>query len=308
VKPVQENDLLDIFEQVKNWGRWGAEDERGTLNLVTAEKIRQAAGLIEAGHPVSCGGMDFTPSVINATPPTHYMIAGGDIAQDDYGVARDYFGIPPHGPGCTHLDALCHVFFRGRMYNNRPASMVTSAGAMANSILAASSGITTRGVLLDIPRLRDVPFFGPEQPVRAAELDDAERKAGVSVTDGDALIVRLGRLVRRRELGAGAERVDGRVHFPGLHPDCLPWLHARGVSLLVSDAGQDALPSGYQHARAPIHIGALVFMGLHLLDQAILEDLAQECVRRQRWEFYFTVAPLTVPGGTGSPVNPLAIF
>lgn len=299
-----------IFEEVKNWGRWGADDERGTLNLVTPAVVADAVSVVQAGVTIGCGSLDLLQTAVNPAPAQRFMTLVPDTQSADYGICRDYLAFAPHGPGITHLDALCHVFYKGQMYNGRPASLVTSAGAGANSIAAVRDGVVTRGVLLDIPALRGVEFVDPAEPIRVDELVEAEERFGVVVKPGDALLVRVGRFARRRRLGLEAERLEGRRHLrlAGLDIDCLPWLKERGVALMVSDAGHDALPSPFGPEISPIHIGCLVFMGLYLLDNAQIDELANVCMDRGRWSFLFIVNPLNIEASTGSPVNPLAVF
>lgn len=300
----------EIFEQVSNWRRWGAEDELGTLNLITPEVRSRAMSCVHHGATVGCGVLDLQGSAANPAPALRFVTLAPDTQVDDYGICRDYLAFAPHGPGITHIDALCHVFYKGLMYNGRSAALVTSAGASVNSISALRDGIVSRGVLLDIPALRGERFIDPGEPVQATELDEAERRFGVTVGEGDALLVRVGRLARRELLGIEAEHIEGSRHLrlAGLDIDCLPWLRDRGVALMVSDAGHDALPSPFGPAVSPIHIGCLVFMGLYLVDNARLDALAGECADRGQWSFLLTVNPLNIDACTGSPVNPVAVL
>jgi kynurenine formamidase len=297
-----------MFERISNWGRWGADDERGTLNEITPDKVREAALLVEDGLVVSCGGIDTRPSPSNLAPPQHHMLMTGDSAAEGYGQARDFIGIAPHGPATTHLDALCHVFYDGVMYNGRPSSLIKSSGAEANAIDAIRDGVVTRGILLDLSAIGGSDYLTPERLITPADLDAAERAAGVQVGPGDALLIRVGRHRRVEVEGPEVERKDGRTRMAGLDVGCLPWLKERDVALLGSDAAHDALPSGYTRPSAPIHIGALVYLGLHLLDNGRFDRLAEACRARDRWEFLFSIAPLPIARGTGSPVNPQAIF
>jgi kynurenine formamidase len=297
------------YEAVSNWGRWGRDDERGALNLITDEHVRRAAATVSAGTVVACGYVDEAPSVLNTEPPLHHMLAAGDGPEEGCGIAADFIGLAPHGATTTHIDALCHIFFDGQMYNGRPSSLVRSTGAEANSIAALAGGVVTRGVLLDIPRVRGTDFAEPAEPVLPAELDAAAAAAGVNVEPGDALIVRVGRAPRRARYGIEGERdADGNRCIAGLHRDCLPWLHDHGVAILGSDGGNDALPSPHTRERMPIHVGCIVFMGVHLIDNMVLEALRAKCQELGRAEFLFSVAPLTFARATGSPVTPLAVF
>jgi kynurenine formamidase len=301
----------EIFEKVKNWGRWGAEDQAGALNLITPAKRAAAAKLVKTGEIVSCAReLPVQPNAENPTPALHMMIAAAD-ACDASGVpgleaSMDFVGVAFHGMAVSHIDALCHVFVRGQMYNGFPASDVKSIGALRNSIMVAREGIVSRGVLLDIPRLRGVPFLPGSERITLDELAAAERAQNVRVEPGDVLLVAGGRDARREREGPWAPLEGG---LAGLHPECIPWLHERDVAVLGSDGVSDPLPgSGIERWPIPVHQCTLVAMGVHLLDNLMLGRLLEACARHRRWEFLFVVAPLRVDRGTGSPVNPIAVF
>ncbi len=303
--------MQEIFEQVKSWGRWGAQDEAGALNLITPEKRATAARLVRDGEVVSCAReLPVTPSSENPTPALHMMIAAGD-ACDASGVpgleaAMDFVGVAFHGMAVSHIDALCHVFVNGKMYNGFPASDVKSIGALRNSIMVAREGIVSRGVLLDIPRLRGVRYLELGYAITPEELSAAEAAQNVRVAQGDVLLVATGRDARRQEFGPWSAVEQG---LAGLHPECIPWLRERDIAVLGSDGVSDALPNNSAAGwPIPIHQCALVAMGVHLLDNLQLARLADACARHQRWEFLFAVAPLRIDRGTGSPINPLAVF
>jgi len=303
--------LERLFESVKNWGRWGPDDERGALNYITKDLRAAAARLVRDGEAVSCS-LEFPvlPGPDNPTPAQHHMVLAGD-APEGSGVphletALDYIGIACHGMATSHIDALCHVFVRGKMYNGFSASDVKSTGAARNSIMAARDGIVTRAVLLDLPRLRGVPWLEPGSAVERAELEAAERAQNVSVAEGDVLLVGTGRDARRKALGAWDPIGVG---LAGLHPSCIPFLHERRIAVLGCDGTSDPLPgSAVEGWPIPIHQCCLVAMGVHLLDNLELGRLAAACAARERWEFLYSVAPLRIERATGSPVNPVAIF
>jgi kynurenine formamidase len=304
--------MRDIFEKVKNWGRWGSEDQRGALNLITAEKRAAAAALVRSGETVSCAReLPVAPSPENPTPALHFMARAGDAcAIEGTGgleACMDFVGVAFHGMAVSHIDALCHVLVEGRMYNGRPASAVKSTGAEAGSILAAAGGgIVGRGVLLDVPRLRGVPWLEGDDCVAPEELVAAEEGAGLRVGEGDILLVSTGRDARREARGPWNPNEGG---LAGLHPECIPWLRERDVAVLGSDGVSDPLPGNAAAGwPIPVHQCTLVAMGVHLLDNLALGALADACARHGRWEFLFTVAPLRIAGGTGSPVNPIAVF
>lgn len=314
---MTEEALVQFLPKLSNWAVWGKDDQRGTLNYVTPEHRRRAMASVKSGRTLSCALPIETAAPASPGNAVHWnILLGGDqVPPSGTGVASDFIGLAPHGIMHTHLDALCHIFFDALMYNRRTPAMVTSAGAQANAVTAAGEGIVTRGLLLDIPRLRGVDYLEQQEPVRRAELEAAEHAAGVRAEPGDAVLLRVGRHARVRALGpscerqgAGHERQGDHRVLPGMDPDCLSWLHERKIALLGSDGVSDVLPSPYRRVRLPIHVGALVFMGLHLLDNAMLDELAAACAARGSWEFLFMLAPLKIKGGTCSPVNPIALL
>jgi kynurenine formamidase len=196
------------------------------------------------------------------------------------------------------------VFHEGKIYNGYPIESVTAHGATKLGIHHLRQGIVTRGVLIDIPRLREIDALEPGSPIYPDELEAAEAQTGVTVGSGDLLLIRTGRWSWRAEYGPWSA---GEL-MAGLDASCLPWLHARQVAALGSDGVSDVLPSGVDGVAMPIHTTALVAMGLHLLDNLDLEGLATACAEENRSAFLVTVAPLVLRRGTASPVNPIAVF
>jgi kynurenine formamidase len=298
------------FESVKNWGRWGDDDQRGALNYITPQRRARAAATVRDGVTVSCS-LDFpvAPSIENPMPALHHMVVAGDACTTlgpGLQSALDFIGISFHGMATSHIDALCHVFVDETMYNGYPASDVKSIGAQKNDIMAARDGITGRGVLLDVPRLHGRPWLELDERILPADLEAAERAQRVSVEEGDILLVATGRDARRAKFGPWSPTGKG---LAGLHPTCIPWLHERRIAALGSDGISDGLPGlEIPEWGVPVHQCCLVAMGVHLLDNLDLSRLAAACAERERWEFLFAVSPLRVRGGTGSPVNPIAIF
>jgi kynurenine formamidase len=292
--------VAEFHRSLSNWGRWGPDDQLGTLNTITPAKRTAAAGLVASGHAVSCARpLPTEPAVDNPKPVLHHMIG---TASEGYG--GDFFGMAPHGYSVSHIDALCHIFHQGRIYNGAPAERVTAHGAEALSIDALRDGIVSRGILLDVPGRRGVPWLEAGEPIHPQDLEEAERAAGVRVEPGDVLFVRTGRWALREERGPW----DPHESLAGLQAACLPWLRERDVAALGSDGVSDVVPSRSGAFRLPIHSVAIVAMGLHLLDNLDLEDLARACRAAARWEFLVTIAPLVLVGGTASPVNPIALF
>jgi kynurenine formamidase len=300
-------DLDAMYESLKNWGRWGVDDQRGALNHLTDERRAAAAGLVRSGQATSLAhDLGTEPSSENPNPAHHHMLASGD-ARDANGIpgyeaARDYIGLDVHGLFTTHVDALSHMFVRGQMYGGRPASDVRSDGARSNTVLSMADGVVGRGVLLDVPRALGVDFLDVGQVITVADLEAAEQAEGVTVEPGDVLLVAWGREARR----AAKKTFDG---FSGLHAECLPWLHERQVAVLGSDGISDPMPFvGTPDWPFPVHQIGITAVGLHLIDNMALARLAERCATAGRWEFLFTMAPLRIARGTGCPVNPLAVL
>ncbi len=302
-------DVDALAQQLSNWGRWGADDERGALNFITPETAAAAATLVRDGATVSCAlELAKTPAADNPTPVMHMMTLAGDASGQSrlQGIEStgDYFAIAPHGMANTHLDALCHILDQGKMYNGFEASEVLSTGAMRNAITAGEDGIVSRGVLLDIPTLRGVDWLEPGAPIGVADLEAAEQRQNVRVRSGDILLVRTGRDSRREAEGAWPP-FEG---LAGLTLETLPWLREREVAILGCDGVSDMIPSNVEGSPLPIHHIIITYMGVHLIDNARLGPLAAACAERSRWEFLLTIAPLRLAGGTASPINPIALF
>ena len=255
--PAQDDLLKWMSSDLRNWGRWGDDDQRGTLNHLSPEKTLQAVNLVSEGVTVSCARpVDFKASIDVPRPPQHFMVSAGDSFRrgesQDRQVAMDYFGMIFHGHTVTHIDSLAHFFWDGQTYNGRPSSVVSTAeGATEFDVMAGSGGIVTK-------------IVGP-----------------VDVW------------------------VDGSA---GPSPEILPLLHEREVAVMGSDTGNDVGPNPYERFTNPVHQVGIVSMGLWILDNAWLDDLAEACEQRGRWEFMISILPLKLPTVTGSPVNPIVIF
>jgi kynurenine formamidase len=308
-------EVLRWFETLSNWARWGADDELGTLNLITPAKRLQAAGLVREGRVISCARqIEYEPAADNQFPARHFMLRSGE-SQSAQSVGRvgamDAFLLQPHGLAMTHLDAPCHSLVRSdpskpwTMFNGKPATRVTTAdGAMIGSIELAGGGIISRGVLLDIPRLRGVKWLEASEPVMPQDLEDAQAAQGVRVEPGDVLFVRTGFPRRRAELGP-RPATEG---ICALQAACLPWLREYDVAVVGADTGNDVMPSQYPDLGLPIHGVGMGAIGLWILDNPDYEALAETCAELGRWEFQAVIAPLKLVNATGSPVNPLAVL
>jgi kynurenine formamidase len=297
-------------ERFSNWGRWGADDELGTLNLITPEVRRNAATLVRDGRTVS---LSLTVGQGRAALPSGFE---QQMHINPVGSA-DTIRITFHGWTVTHLDSLCHIFTGegGQLYNGRPASDVTEDGALSHSVEPFSGGIVTRGVLYDVARHRGVDHVPLDAPVHGWELLDIAQAQGVEPRPGDAVVIRSGGPAFYAAHPEFATRQFGQM--PGVHASALEFLYEYDASLLVWDL-LDAGNQGYRSRRfkpddassysVPLHEIAIPYMGMPLLDNADLDELSETCAELGRSEFMLMVAPLRVRGGTGSPVNPIAVL
>lgn len=292
--------LRSLIDRVSNEGRWGPEDELGTLNHITPERVVAAVRLVRTGEVVSLAhDIDTHRTEKNRFPATHMMIYMGPEAV----TAADQVTIVPHSFTVTHVDAVSHGVLDGRVYNGRRASeVVQRTGLTRGSVLAMSSGFVTRGVLLDVAAAHGVDWLDAGTAVTPDDLDRASKHGGIAVGPGDAVIVRVG--LGAREGVLGAEDVTVRA---GLVPECLQWMYERDVAVYGGDCF-DLLPGADPDIPWAFHQIGLAAMGLALVDNMEVEVLAGTCRRERRWEFLLAVSPLRIPGGTGSPVNPLAVF
>jgi kynurenine formamidase len=300
-----------IFESVKNWGRWGPDDELGTLNYITPARVREAAGLVKSGRRASMAiPINTVAGPDNAGPAIHLMVQGHDIDEGTNGprFALDYLGMAFHGDCHTHVDALCHISYKGLTYNGKAASsVVTSRRAEALDIDAVATGLVGRGVLLDIPRHRGVKWLEPGEAVTRAELEACEAAEGVHLGEGDVLVFRTGHHRRRLEKGAWDNGPQGEGKA-GLHVDTIPWMHERRIAAFLPDGDGETVPSTVTGMLDPIHPLQITAMGMLAADSLQLEDVAEACRDEGRFEFMVVGLPLRLPGGTGSPWNPIAIF
>jgi kynurenine formamidase len=312
-KPTSD-EVIGYFDSLSNWGRWGADDRLGTLNLITPERRKEAAALVATGEVVSLSrnidpknadplksGLGVVQRFMELGEVSHHL--GKGIRFD--GIS-EYVGIVGHGSQ-THLDGLAHYSWDGKNYNGFDAADTTSVGGAGKlSIHDASDGIITRGVLLDIAGLHGVPWLDAGYPIMPDELAAAEKRQGVTVRDGDALIIHTGHVARAFQ----ADSLELGGPQAGLHAACLPYLRERDIAVLGSDCIQDVQPSGFDtfDLLRPIHAVALVALGLWLIDNVELTELARTCEERQRWEFLFTMLPWRFVGVTACATNPVAVF
>lgn len=319
--PPSREEVLEYFGSLSNRGRWGDDDELGTLNLITPAHRVAAAASVEEGTVVALG-MDLDPrdpdplsrgTEVALEPITYRM---GRMT-----AARERFTLVAHG-SLTHLDSLAHIGWDGEFYNgNATDDVLGPNGVTRLSVAAARDGIVTRGVLLDIAAARGQEWIENGDGIYPEDILAAEERQGVCLGQGDAVICRTGYLAR-----ALAGIADSHYGGVGYHVSCLPLLHERGVAVIGSDALNDMNPSGYAldvpatpamfdrldeetaSLAFPVHAVALAAMGAWLLDHVEVEELAETCRRLDRWSFLLTIEPLRLLGSTGSHVNPLAIF
>jgi kynurenine formamidase len=295
--PTQDR-VEGYFKELNNWGRWGHDDQLGTLNLVTPAKQAQGHQLIRSGRPVSLA-RDVAPQ------PVYMYHATFPSKRERVDVVLDRFDMVYHGFWITHVDALCHVAWDNELYNGRSfVDHVSAEGATWCPVDPIfSHGITTRGVLLDVAAGRNEGFVTVGHPVTPQELDAAERRAGVKVEPGDVVVVRSGDEAFRM---AHREWVPRVSPHPGLHLSCLEWFRHKDIAAIAWDM-MDERPSGYAGFGMSAHL-AIPFLGLALIDNTDPERLAQACAEEGRYEFFFTATPLRLVGATGAPVHPVAIF
>jgi kynurenine formamidase len=301
----------EIFESVKNWNRWGPEDELGTLNYVTPEKVRAAAALVRSGRRVSMAiPINKVVAADNPQPASLFVVQGHDVPVDDSKVrfGLDWLGMAAHGDCHTHVDALCHISYDGLTYNGRIASEVLlSNGATSQDLAAYHEGIVGRGVLADIAGFRNAKWLEPGEAVEREEIEACLDRQGVEIGEGDFLVLRTGHHRRRLELGPWDNSPNGEGKA-GLHVDVIPWMHELRIAGFLPDGDGETVPSVVEGITYPIHPLQVVAMGMLVSDSLQFEDLVQLCELEGRYDFMVVGLPLRLPGATGSPWNPIAIF
>ena len=296
--PYTREELDELFRQVSNWGRWGEDDELGALNLITSEKRRQAAALVKQGISVSLAKEDRGVIQHQFREPFGEFFAGS-------------YQLSGHNDNQTHIDALCHIWYEEKTYNGfTPDQVIGEQGCKKLGLSSYMNGIVTRAVLVDLPRLKGVPYLEPMTPVNSEDLEAWEQKVGVKISSGDALLVRLGRWVRDAEYPEHPDTMTQltKVGQAGLHPSVGPWLKERGVALVGQDGGAGVFPSSVPGYVSPFSIVAINAMGIPLIVAMDLDEAAATAARLNQWDFEFVVGALQFPGGTGSAVHPVAVF
>lgn len=286
-----------MFQEINNWGRWGDDDELGTRNLITPEKTLQAAGLVRRGITVSLAHNPMPDEAPDNPDSAFNHTMGRTLRSDTYEFTY-------HGYGVSHIDSLCHFIWNDRLYNDISPSESSPEGCGKLGIQNLKSGIVTRGILLDFPKLKGLPYLEPQTPIYVEDIEAWERQAGVRVSSGDVIFVRTGRWARRAVHGPW--QVSG--NSAGLHASVLPWIKERGVAFVGSDAATDVMPSLVDGVTQPVHTMLIAGFGSNIFDNMDLESLAETATQENRWEFMLSAGPIPVEGGTGSPLNPIAVF
>ena len=298
--PTKE-ELKAYLKEHRNWGRWPGNPEAGAVNLITPEKRSSAAGLVRTGRTVSLSRpWAIEPTPENQNPASLYVMSVGD---ETGGGALDYISVAYHGHSVTHVDSLCHFWDEDGMWGgHNPTEAIAYDGVKYGSVDAWSGGILTRGIMLDVPRHRGKPYVTQDEPVHGWELREIADSQGLELSAGDAVMVYSGREVYASEHHG---TWGGPWDKPGLHPSCLTFIRDNDISVLGWDM-LEGHPPPYG-SDVTVH-AAISSFGVVLLDNALLEPLAGVCAEEGRYEFMLTINPLVVPGGTGSPVNPIAVF
>jgi kynurenine formamidase len=314
---MSEETLRRLVLQVRNWGRWGPDDELGTLNYITAETIAEACRLATTGKVFALGipldrhgPQSGTRQRFN---PIHTMFRdGGDQPKtaaevrtmQGYGGSDDWIVMPLQ---CvTQWDSLAHIFYEGKMWNGYDATLVTSSGAARNSIDKTASKLVGRGVLLDVARHKGVRALEPGYAITVADLEATADAQKVEVRRGDILLVRTGHM--SRYLDKGDWRHFDLDDFPGVSVHTASWMHGKQIAAVASDNyAVEVRPSELPPFRNPFHVCAIPNMGLTLGEIFNLEELAGDCAADGRYAFLLVAPPLPVVRGVGTPINPYAL-
>ena len=294
--PRTQAEFDEMFNELNNWGRWGDDDEQGTFNLITPEKSRAAAELVERGVSVSLSHNPMTEDAADNSSSFEHVMADN--------LRSDTYRFTYHGYAVSHIDALCHFEHNGMLYNGVPTNASSPDGCGKLGIENLKNGIVTRGILLDIPRLKGVSYLEPSTPIYTSDIEAWEAQAGITVSAGDAVFLRTGRWARRAALGPW--QLSG--NSAGIHASVVRWLKERDVAFFGSDTASDVQPSLVEGVNLPVHTLLIAGLGMNLFDNVDLEALAETAAEENRWEFMLTAGPIPVTGGTGSPLNALAVF
>jgi kynurenine formamidase len=288
--------------EFKTWNRWGAGDTKGTSNLITPSKVQSAIRLVKSGTVISLAANEPQQAAADVAPAGVFHRTTNAITE---GGTTDTYSVSYHGQTVSHIDSWCHFLENGQMYNGIPAkdNITPEAGCKMGSVMNWKDGVVTRAVLYDIAQLKGAEWVEPGTPITRADLEAWEKRSGVKAGPGDVVLLYIGRWKRRAKVGPWTGQVSG------YYADTIPWLHERLPAFVGHDFNIDWNPRpGWDGMRNPIHIAVLNWMGINIVENLDLERAAEYARRARQYEFLVTFAPLPVEGGTGSPVNPLAIF
>ena len=296
----------ELFDRLRRWTPGEASDPRGARGGLGPADVQAALMVPRTGRTVSLSlAVNREPGPDNPRPALHHMVDLGDVEAPEPTAHKDFIGLDYHGKAVSHLDALCHIGYRGELYGGvKSRAVFGSQGSTWAPVTSLAAGLVQRAVLLDLPVLAGTDWVEPGTAVSGADVEDGLKRLGVEVRPGDALLIRTGLVARRLALGAW----DTGASSAGLHVDAMAFVADSGVSLLGGDNDSDVRPSPVEGVHSPVHALALTALGIPLLDNLDLEELSRACHEAHRYEFLLVVAPLVVPGGTGSPVNPIAVL
>jgi kynurenine formamidase len=319
-RSISLDECLALTGQYSNWGRWGPDDELGTLNLITPERVALGVQEVRSGAVFSLSipfGADGPQrGGFGRFNPIHLMMRDGGDALS--GAFRQFYGgqdLQIRGTDdivimplqcATQWDSLAHIIHQDKIYNGYSAAEVSSGGAKRNGIDKARARIAGRGVLLDMPRSKGVPWLEPGQGITSADLDEAADRQGVMISEGDIVLIRTGQMRQVAERGDWGDYAGGDA--PGLALDSLEWVRRHDIAGVATDTwGVEVRPNETLDVLQPFHIVAVVYMGLLLGEIFDLEELADSCAQDGRYAFFFSGLPLPITGAVGSPVNPMAV-
>lgn len=312
-KMISIGEFETLTKKYKNWGRWGDDDQLGTLNFISSSVIARAATEVKRGRTISMAIPLNSSGPQNGTlgrfNPIHLMIRhGGDAMLEgiDNQIHSADDVILMALQCATHWDSLAHVFHRGRIYNNYSIAEVNGNGAKKNGIEQASNKLVGRGILLDIPRIKDCKWLKPSERITQEDLDLAVRVENLEVLEGDILLVRTGQMTIAKERGNWQEYMSRNI--PGLSVGCLEWVAKHRIAAVASDNwAVEVVPYETEYVLLPFHVLGIAYMGLTLGEVFDLDELAKDCAVDGRYSFLFSAAPLPFTGAVGSPVNPIAV-
>ena len=295
-----------IFQKLKSWSEYPADKlERGALNHIDAEVVRRAASLVTQGEVVRMAlPWNTVAAVDNTKPALHYMTETGDIELPEPTSNKDFLGVDFHGKAVSHFDAMTHIIYKGKLFGGKDSKSVVHSTGSEWGTVDKLGPIVTRGILIDAARLIGKEWLEPGTAVRTKDILAAEQKFKFKIEAGDCVLLRSGHFNRREKVGVW----DPHNLSAGFHVEVMELFKERKVSVIGADGDSDVRPSPVDGVSSPIHVLALPGMGIPLLDNLYLENLANKCAAVNRWTFQIILAPLNVPGGTGSPLDPVAVF